>query len=118
MRSSRCVDLTVYPFAGHKAVIASRVRYTATQALGAAMRKAGVAMVRYLSARDPRGGVNVAAFVPEAFGRSRPVGLETWHCIAARDMIEVVNRDYFGREVLEFRRNQYLVRGVLPAPSL
>lgn len=117
-RSSRGVDLTAPPFHSHHRAIASSVRYAPAQALGAAMRAAGVELFRYPSARDPRDGVNVGAFTPDVFGRSKPRDLETWQCIATREVVELAKRDYFGREVYTFARETFLVGGELPAPAV
>jgi len=116
-RSARGIDLVKAPFDSYRRTIASQDSYTATQALGSAMRAAGVQLFRYPSARDP-GGVNVAAFTPDVFGAAKPRKLETWHCTATRDLIEVVKRDYFGRDGHAFTRAQFLVDGRLPAPAL
>src|SRR5215471_4529600 len=51
-RSARGIDLVAAPFDAHRRAIASPTRYTATQALGAAMRAASVELIRYPSARD------------------------------------------------------------------
>ena len=116
-RASRGVDLTRPPFASHRRAIASPVSYKATQALGRAMRDAGVELFRYPSARDPGGGSNVAAFAPEVFGRSRPRDLQTWLCTATRQRVELAKRDYFGRASHAFDRATFLVEGRLPAPA-
>ena len=81
------------------------------------MRQAGVELFRYPSARDPARGVNVAAFTPAVFGRSKPRD-EPWYCTATRDAVEIAKRDYFGRMVHTFARSQFLVGGLLPAPAL
>jgi len=117
-RSSRGIDLVAPPFDAHHRAIASPTKYTATQALGDAMRAAGVELVRYPSARDGDGGVNVAAFSPTVFGAARPRGLETWHCTATRQSVELAKRDYFGRESYAFSRDAFLVAGSLPAPAV
>jgi hypothetical protein len=117
-RSDRGVDLTIPPFDAYRRTIASRMRYDASQALGAAMRTAGVELFRYHSARDPKGGVNVGAFTPEVFGRARPRDLETWQCVSTPEMVEFTKRDYFGREVLTFGRELFVVDGKLPAPAV
>ncbi len=117
-RSDRGVDLTVPPFDTCRRTIASRVRYDAAQSLGAAMRTAGVELFRYPSARDPEGGVNVGAFTPEVFGRAKPRDLETWQCVSTPEMVELTKRDYFGREVLTFAREPFVVDGKLPAPAV
>jgi hypothetical protein len=117
-RSARGVDLSAAPFAapGFRSAIASPSRYTESQALGRAMREAGVQLFRYPSARDP-GGVNVGAFVPAVFGKAKPRDFEPWHCTATKALVEAVKRDYFGRAVLSFPRERFLVKGGLPAPA-
>ena len=118
LRSPRGVDLTVPPFAAHRRAIASPERYDSSQALGAAMRAAGVELFRYPSARDPNGGANVGAFTPEVFGRAKPRDFESWQCTATHDVVELAKRDYFGRAVLTFARETFLVSGELPAPAV
>jgi hypothetical protein len=117
-RAARGVDLTRPPFVSHRRTIASPTSYTATQALGRAMRAARMELFRYPSARDPGGGSNVGAFTPDVFGRSRPRDLQTWHCTATRDRVEFAKRDYFGRDQHVFARGVFLVEGRLPAPAL
>ena len=118
MRSARGVDLVAPPFAAHRKAIASPARYASSQALGDAMRKAGVELFRYSSARDADGGVNVGAFVPAVFGKATPQGFETWHCTAVTERVELTKGDYFKRESFSFPREQFLVDGSLPAPAL
>ena len=117
-RSARGVDLVAPPFASHRRAIANPARYTTSQALGASMREAGVELFRYPSARDPNDGVNVGAFTPSVFGAAKPRIMETWHCTATRALVELVKRDYFGRETYAYRRENFLIKGVLPAPAL
>jgi hypothetical protein len=117
MRTRRGVDLVSAPFDAHRRAIASRTTYGATQALGAAMRAAGVELIRYPSARDLEGGVNVAAFTPGAFGSSKPRAFENWHCRATRERVDFTKRDYFAREAFSFERRQFLVNGALPSPA-
>ena len=117
-RASRGVDLTRPPFASHRRTIASPLSYTETQSLGRAMRDAGVDAFRYPSARDPGGGSNIGVFTSEVFGRSRPRDLQTWHCTATRERVELAKRDYFGRDGHAFDRAAFLVDGKLPAPAL
>jgi len=116
--TQRGVDLVGPPFNAFERSIASPVRYDATQALGRAMRDAGVELFRYPSARDVEGGVNVGAFVPSVFGRAKPTSLESWHCAASRERVDVTRGDYFRRETFSFPREQFLVDGTLPAPAV
>jgi len=118
MRTQRGVDLVAPPFDAHRGSIASRTSYEATQALGAAMRDAGVELIRYPSARDAEGGVNVAAFSAAVFGSAEPNAFETWHCLATRERVEITKRDYFRRDAFIFERASFLVRGRLPSPAV
>ena len=117
-RTAHGVDLVAPPFASHRRAIASPTRYRATQSLGMAMREDGVEMCRYPSARDPEGGVCVAAFVPSVFGRSSPQHFQRWQCSASREVVEMVRRDYTANESLLFPRRTFLVGGKLPAPAV
>jgi hypothetical protein len=120
VKSARGVDLVAPPFASFRKTIASPTSYKETQALGAAMRAAGVELFRYPSARDlaPGGGINVGIFSPAAFGTAKPRELETWHCTASRSRVEVSRRDYFARASWAFVREEFLVDGQLPAPAV
>jgi hypothetical protein len=118
IRTTRGIDLSAPPFQAHVSVLASPTSYAATQALGSAMRGAAVEAFRYVSARDVRGGIDVGVFAPVVFGRRQPRSLETWHCTATRERVELTRRDYFQRSSLAFPREQFLVDGVLPAPAV
>ncbi|HKJ93862.1 MAG TPA: RES family NAD+ phosphorylase [Longimicrobiales bacterium] len=117
VETARSVDLTAGCFAEHRAAIASPTSYRSSQALGADARAAGVEVLRYPSARDPEGGVNVAVLAPSAFGRRRPHGFETWHCVATVERVEARRLDYFRPGLFAFERSVFLVRGELPAPA-
>jgi RES domain len=110
-------DLTAPPFDAFRAVIASPVTYDETQALGDDLREAGVEVLRYPSARDPEGGSNVGIFVPSVF-RSPPRALESWHCSAGAERVELARRDYFNRAFYTFSRDIFVVDGAVPAPAL
>jgi len=118
VRTTRGVELDLPPFDAYRSAIASPVSYTETQPLGDAMRSAGVEAFRFPSARDAEGGVNVGAFTPAVFGRTKPTSLESWHCAAARERVDVTRGDYFTRETFAFAREQFLVDGRLPSPAL
>jgi hypothetical protein len=117
-RTVHGVDLVTPPFDAFRRVIASPARYDATQALGSAMREAGVELFRYPSARDPENGVNVGAFVPSVFGNAKPRVFETWHCTAGHEKVEFAKRDYFVREAFAFPRERFLVGDSLPSPAV
>jgi hypothetical protein len=116
-RSNRAVDLTLQPFSVFRESISSAVDYAASQALGAAMRASGVQLIRYHSARDPRGGANVAVFSPLAFGSAKPAQMQTWHCTANAERVEMAKRDHLKRQTFSFERAEFLIDGVLPSPA-
>ena len=118
VRTARGIDLTAPPFDAHRRAIASPTSYASSQALGAAMRSAGVEAFKYPSARDIEHGVNVGVFVPSAFGAARPRSYETWYCFASRERIEIVPGGYSKRPQFLFPRKQFLVQGALPSPAI
>ena len=118
VRTARGIDLTAPPFDAHRRAIASPTSYSASQALGAAMRGAGVETFKYPSARDVGGGINVGVFAPSAFGAAKPKSFETWYCFASRERVEVVPGGYIRQEQFLFPRQQFLVQGALPSPAL
>lgn len=118
VRTARGIDLGAPPFATHRRAIASPTSYASSQALGTAMRSAGVAAFKYPSARDAAGGTNVGVFTPSAFGAAKPKSFETWYCFASRELVEIVPGGYFRRDTHAFPRAQFLVNGALPSPAL
>ena len=118
VKTEQGIDLTQSPFAEFSEELRSRTNYESSQALGSAMREAAVEAFRYWSARDAESGVCVGVLSPAAFGRRLPKQLETWHCVATREGVEFVRRDYFARESMQFERAQYLTDGALPSPAV
>jgi len=119
VRTSRGVDLTSPPFEAFSSILTSPTDYTETQALGRAMREAGVQAFRYRSARDLEGGTNVGVIDPAAFGRrAAPKDFGAWYCSASRQAVELKRLNYFDREVYTFPRSDFLVNGVLPMPAV
>lgn len=118
VRTTRGIDLTKPPFDAYRAKIASPTSYDESQKLGEDMRAARVEAFCYPSARDIEGGVNVAVFVPSVFGKARPKILETWHCAASRERVDLTKGDYFARSGFTFARPQFLVKGQLPSPAV
>ena len=115
--SYRGADLTRPPFDAHRATIASPSCYEETQRMGHDMRNDGVAVFRYPSARDLRGGTNIGLLSPEAFASRQPSVPETWACVTTRARVAFVKRDFFERRSIGFPREDFLVDGQLPAPA-
>lgn len=117
VRTRRGINLTAAPFAEYAESISSPTRYDDSQALGAAMRSAGVEAFRYRSARDPDGGQNLAVVSPVAFAEKRPDTPHSWLCTATRERVEFQRKDYFDRRTWTFDRSTFLVGGRLPQPA-
>ena len=116
LKSDQAADLTVAPFDTYRERISSPVTYTDSQPLGTAMRKDGAEFCRYMSARDPKGGKNVAVFSPAAFS-SRTVSnssWENWHCLATKTEVELQRRDFINPTRLLFRSSDFEVKGHFP----
>ena len=109
-------DLTCPPFDAFTSRISSPVSYRDSQPLGATMRNADVAAFRFVSARDPGGGVNVGLFEP-VFTTKRPLNAEQWICTAVRARVELRPGPAVMRERTSFDRHVFEVDGVLPAPG-
>lgn len=115
-RTERGVQLQRAPCDTHRIALAHPADYTATQAIGAAMRAAGVQAFEYASARDPGGGVNVALFAPEALASRKPSALEPWLCETSGERVRFLARG--GGGLHEFPATAFLVEGRLPQPAV
>jgi hypothetical protein len=115
----RGVNLTLPPFAEHVQALRSPSEYRLPQALGSAMREAGVQLLIYLSARDLRASaLNGAAFDPQVFANSQPQRFQAWTCHATNEAVRFVAAPGAtpGRETFAFKRSDFLVAGALPMP--
>jgi hypothetical protein len=117
VRTSKGVDLTRPPFDSQRDVIASPTSYEATQRLGVCMRAAGVQAFRFPSARDAKGGKNLALFTPRAFAAKVPSIPETWYCVTTGGGVELTKLDVFERRWWSFPRHEFEVDGKLPSPA-
>ncbi len=99
VRSRAALDLTRAPFACERALWTHPSSYHDTQALAAAARAAGIALIRYESVRDPQHAACAAVLDPAAFGRGKPHALETWFIAAARTRVRCALQ---GSDVAQF----------------
>jgi hypothetical protein len=113
--TSRGLQLQHAPFEAHVAALLDRRYYGATQALGSAMRDAGIAAFEYRSARDPRQGLNVALFTPDALAAAKPDILDEWLCQTTAGRVSYYSRP--GGGTCEFPLDTFLVDGELPLPA-
>ena len=113
--TSHGLKLQHAPFDEFAAELGDRRFYGATQALGSAMRDAGIEAFEYRSARDPQQGLNVALFTPAALGSPKPDILDEWLCQTRADRVSYYSRP--GGGVLEFPLETFQVDGKLPLPA-
>ena len=113
--TSRGLQLQHEPFDEHATALLDRRHYGATQALGSAMRDAGVEAFEYRSARDPQQGLNVALFTPAALGSPKPDILDEWLCQTDAKRVSYYSRPSGG--VRDFPLETFLVDGELPLPA-
>jgi hypothetical protein len=108
------VQLQEKPFDEYRTTLADPERYGTCQALGSAMREAGVEAFEYRSARDARQRHCVALFTPRALGQRKPRLSAAWVCeLTASDVAFMA----LGSEtVFRFELTQFLVAGALPNP--
>jgi RES domain len=114
VETSRGLRLQRPPFTEFESRLTDRRSYAATQALGAALREAGIEAFEYVSARDPRGGLNVALFTPRPFASPKPTSLDEWLCETRADRVSYYSRH--GGGIREFPLDTFLVDGTLPLP--
>lgn len=114
-RCARGVKLQTFPFDALRAVITDPTNYAETQALGSAMRVAGVDGFEYPSARDVSGAVCAGLFNPRALISRRPDTSSAWFCELRAG--GVAFRQQRGSDVYRFALDDFLVGGRLPMPA-
>ncbi|RJG10028.1 RES domain-containing protein [Pseudomonas cavernicola] len=115
-RVERGIQLQHPPFSEHQRELTDPLHYRATQALGGAMRGAGVEAFEYRSARCPLGGANVALYTPQAFTEKRPRNLTPWLCETTAAYVAFKHAQAPDTPRL-FRWDDFLVEGQLPQPA-
>lgn len=111
------VALDAAPFDRHRSAISDPARYEETQALGTAMRDAGVAAFTWRSARDRDDGRNTGVYRLDAIQNRRPEQMQNWVCTTTAETISFMRLFARNEAPLSYRRAQFLVEGRLPAPS-
>ncbi len=104
------------PFDAQRTAISDPADYGESQALGTALREAGIDAVEYASARAPGPGINVALFTPAALAATAPTFQEPWLCRTTAEASGFYGRPSTG--VTVFPLELFLVAGRLPAPAL
>ncbi|WP_231373769.1 MULTISPECIES: RES family NAD+ phosphorylase [unclassified Thioalkalivibrio] len=78
-RTPSHLDLTRPPLNQDRAQWTHPDDYTATRALAAEARRAGIQAIRYESVRDPQRGANLALLAPAVFTQPEPLTQQTWY---------------------------------------
>ncbi|MDB5671824.1 MAG: hypothetical protein JWO25_2783 [Alphaproteobacteria bacterium] len=105
VRAERALDLTLPPFAGRTALWTSD-DYRPCRQLAAAARAISAQAIRYRSARDPAGGINLALLDPSGFTAAAPRIEQSWHFRFVGASLAILAsfpaRDRFGFDFADF----------------
>ena len=114
-QTNQGMQLQHAPFDNHRSQLTSPVDYSATQALGTAMRNAGVLGFEFHSARDPLGGINVGLFEPSALPSPEISSQEEWLCEVDHTGARFLNLSKHTTH--SFPINTFLINNNLPHPA-
>ncbi len=110
------IALEAEPFKRYSAKISDPSHYDASQALGSAMRDAGVAAFTYLSARYQH-GINTGVFELQAIKSRKPEHMQHWVCTTTAETVSFIRLHGRDESPYNFTHAQFLVKDVLPAPA-
>jgi hypothetical protein len=115
-RSRKGLQLHKPPFADHEQQLRNPADYHVTQAVGAAMREAGIEAFEYVSARDPDRGLNGALFSPRALATREPCFQQLWLCDTTAEQVSFyASAD---SQSWYFPLDMFLHDGHFPKPAL
>ncbi|WP_367607648.1 RES family NAD+ phosphorylase [Legionella sp. W05-934-2] len=115
IKTAHGIFLNKPPFEPYHHIITSPKYYADTQELGNSMRHAKLEAFQFVSARDPKKGLNIALFSPKAFQSKKPISIEHWICNITNQDIGFISNDTQAR--INFSRDIFLVDGQLPSPA-
>lgn len=103
-------------FDAFREILIHPAHYGPTQALGSAMREYGIEAFEYASARDPKGGNNVALFTPKALSSRKVSNKTEWQCETTEAGVVF---SYMGvpAQVRTFESGLFLRDGQFPRPA-
>lgn len=111
--TERGVKLHQPPFDTHKDSLRDKANYRQTQALGTAIRNAGVEAVEFISARDKNEGINVALYQATSLTCEKPTNNQCVLCQVDGEKV-VFSID---REVYRYAIDDFMLNGTLPMPA-
>ncbi len=109
--SDKAIQLNRAPFDKFQEQLCSTQSYAQTQALGKAMREAGVELFSYASARSIN-GVNGAVYHHSAIKSSKPNQLESWQCLTQEE--RVVFHNPTSAQQFEFLKSEFIRGDAFP----
>lgn len=115
-RTEKGLRLNSSPFIEYELDLTHKSRYQETQALGSAMRTAGIEAFEFKSARDPAGGNNVALIEPVALISSSAEKQRAWLCATSQHEVLFSHRG-MPSVVKRFQIEDFMVNGQLPRPA-
>ncbi|HKJ76771.1 MAG TPA: RES family NAD+ phosphorylase [Gammaproteobacteria bacterium] len=104
------------PFDAFHAELTDPSDYRECQALGTALREAGIEAFEYRSARATTPGYNVGLFTPAALAASAPAFQEPWLCETSGAGVRFYSRQDDG--LYRFPLDAFLVGDRLPMPAV
>lgn len=113
-RTEKGVQLQSKAFEKYQKDLTHPASYNSCQLLGTAMRKTGIQVFEYASARDPAKGVCIGLFSIEAFSKKKPLDAVQWLCELSA--LEVSFKQLESRQITTFGIDNFLVDGKLPLP--
>ncbi len=114
-QTDKGIQLQAPPFDQYLKELAHPVDYRASQAMGTAMRAAGVLAFEYCSARDPEHGLCAALFSPDVFRQKKPQESSQWFCEVSADRVSFTQLR--SGDIKTYALAHFLVDGALPRPA-
>ena len=113
--SDKGVCLQQPPFNAYQAVLTDKSSYQQTQPVGSAMRRAGVEVFQYCSARHPQQQLCIGVFTAAAFTNKQPDSTSQWLCELSAE--HVVFKQAGDSALYQFSAELFKVNGKLPRPA-
>ncbi len=114
-RSAHGLRLQAPPCRAFEDRLTDAVDYGPTQALGRAIRAAGIQVFEFVSARASRRGINVALVDPASLANPRPLSRSPWLCETRAQWVSWSSAA--DKSLTRFPISRFLVAGRLPRPA-
>lgn len=115
VRTKQGIFLDQLPFSKYESLLTSPSSYISTQQLGSRMRKSGIEVFQYISARDKNKGKNLALFTPRAFQSKGPAQLTTWLCQTSIEEVGFMAKEE--KQRTSYLQKDFWVNNSFPSPA-